>query len=69
MGFSRAADFRLLQLAPEAVLRFQDLSLERVRFGGNDLRQVEIFHLIEAVKQSMTILLKQEEKENPWYLP
>jgi len=71
--FPRWGDFRFLQLGPEAVLRFQDLSLEKVEFTGTDLRLVEFRHVTwHAYRGRQAIydevLLRQEEKDKPWFL-
>ncbi len=70
--FPRWGDFRFLQMGPEAVLRFQDLSLERVEFAGTDLRRVEFRHVTwHAYRGRQALydeaLLRQEEKDKPWF--
>ena len=64
--------FDYLELSPEAVLRFQDLSLMQVKFEGSDLRWLEFHHVQwhpypgrQAVYDE--VLLRQEEKQSPWF--
>jgi hypothetical protein len=70
--FPRWSSFAFLQLGPEAVLRFQDLSLERVEFAGNDMRRMEFSHVQwhpYRERQALydEILLRQAEKADPWF--
>lgn len=65
--------FRYLELSPEAVLRFQDLSLGEVKFGGTDLRRVEFHHVQWHPFRGRQviydeILSRKEEKEDNWLL-
>jgi uncharacterized protein YjbI with pentapeptide repeats len=65
------ANFQWLELGPEAMLRFQDLSLAQVKFRRSDLRRVEFHHVQwhpyrgrQAIYDE--VLLRQEEKKKPW---
>ena len=66
------ADFQYLHFSPEAMLRFQDLSLAYCTFNASDLRRVEFHHVQwhpyrgrQAVYDE--VLLRQEEKKKPWF--
>jgi uncharacterized protein YjbI with pentapeptide repeats len=71
--FPFQGDFRNLELSPEAVLRFQDFYLAQAEFAGTDLREIE-FHNVQwhpyGRRQTIydEIVLRQQEKETPWFL-
>ncbi len=65
--------FENLELTTEGVLRFQDLSLCQVKFQGTDLRRVEFYHVYWHHYRGRhvlydEILLRQDEKKEPWLL-
>lgn len=66
------AEFQYLQFRTGGVLRFQDLSLAHCKFEETDLRQMEFHHVQwhhyrgrQAVYDE--VLLRQEEKDYPWF--